>query len=67
MKRGGIGLGLAEPELKVQYIVGGGPAADAKCFDVGDRLVAVDGTDVEGMRLKVCGCVLACLRCDARG
>eukprot|EP00286_Rhodomonas_abbreviata_P026615 CAMPEP_0181314228 /NCGR_PEP_ID=MMETSP1101-20121128/14696_1 /TAXON_ID=46948 /ORGANISM="Rhodomonas abbreviata, Strain Caron Lab Isolate" /LENGTH=216 /DNA_ID=CAMNT_0023421287 /DNA_START=215 /DNA_END=862 /DNA_ORIENTATION=+ len=51
-KRGGIGLGLAEPELKVQYIVEGGPAAEAQAFDVGDKLVAVDDTDVHLMRLK---------------
>ena len=52
-ERGGIGLGLAEPELSIQYIVNGGAASDHKgFFDVGDELVAVDGACVSGMRLK---------------
>ena len=30
--RGGIGLGLAEPELSVQYVVAGGAASDHAGF-----------------------------------
>ena len=51
--RGGIGLGLAEPDLRVQYIVAGGAASDHESFfGVGDELVSVDGTVVQGMRLR---------------
>ena len=41
-KRAGIGLGLAEPNLVVQYVVNGGSAAESMFFDKGDRLIAVD-------------------------
>jgi len=51
--RGGIGLGLAEPELSVQYVVAGGAASEIPgFFEVGDVLVGVDGTNVQGMRLR---------------
>ena len=45
MKRGGIGLGLADDGsmLVVQYLIEGGPAAGSGFFDIGDELIAVDG------------------------
>jgi hypothetical protein len=40
--RGGIGLGLAEPELSVQYVVAGGAASDHKgFFEVGPYMKAL--------------------------
>ena len=50
---GGIGLGLAEPDLRVVYIVAGGAAAHCRgFFDVGDCVVGVDNASVISLRLK---------------
>lgn len=44
--RGGIGLGLAEPELSVQYVVAGGAASEhAGFFEVGRNITAHSHTD----------------------
>ena len=52
-ERGGIGLGLAEPDLRVVYIVAGGAAAHCRgFFDVGDCVVGVDNASVISLRLK---------------
>ena len=50
---GGIGLGLAEPDLRVVYLVAGGAAAHCRgVFDVGDCVVGVDDASVVGLSLK---------------
>ena len=51
--RGGIGLGLAEPDMRIQYVIAGGSASEhPDFFEPGDALVAVDGRVVSGMRLR---------------
>jgi len=52
-ERGGVGLGLAEPDLRVVYIIAGGAASYSRAIvDVGDCVVGVNGNNVVGMRLK---------------
>ena len=41
-KRGGIGMGLSEDDLGVEYLLEGGPAAASGLIGVGDRVIAVD-------------------------
>ena len=44
MPKAGIGLGIVikDKVVVVQYLVDGGAAAEAKIFDIGDEIVAVD-------------------------
>ena len=51
--RAGIGLGIAEPDLRVVYIVPHGAADHCRgFFDVGDCVVGVDSASVVGLGLR---------------
>ena len=41
-KRGGVGMGLSDPDLVVQYLIEGGAAEACGMVSVGDRVIAVD-------------------------